>query len=267
MIEAVANKNLPTSLYQPWVFDKYKSNSQRSRVLSESWFSKYMYCPCCLHQQINAHPNNRKVADFFCPICDGQFQLKSAAKPFQRKVLDGEFHTMMRFITTDRTPNFFLMEYSRDEWELRNLALIPHFFVSPSMIERRASLSITARRSGWIGCNILLDKIPDNGKISVIRNEKTIARQLVHQQWKRTLFLSKKDPLKRSWTLDVLRCVEDLDKIKFSLGDMYSFEKRLRELHPSNMHVRDKMRQQLQILRDNRIIHFEKPGRYELVNY
>jgi type II restriction enzyme len=38
------------------------------------------------------------------------------------------------------------------------------------MIEKRKPLSSTARRAGWIGCNILLDTIPTSGKIFYIKD-------------------------------------------------------------------------------------------------
>ncbi|MCB9805227.1 hypothetical protein H6769_06535 [Candidatus Peribacteria bacterium] len=38
------------------------------------------------------------------------------------------------------------------------------------MIEKRKPLSSTARRAGWTGCNILLNLIPESGKIYYIQN-------------------------------------------------------------------------------------------------
>jgi len=45
-----------------------------------------------------------------------------------------------------------------------------HFFVR-AIIERRNPLAATARRAGWIGSNILLDQVPDAGKIFWFRTE------------------------------------------------------------------------------------------------
>ena len=38
--------------------------------------------------------------------------------------------------------------------------------------------------------------------------------------------------------------------IEFSNEDIYAFERELEALHPGNRHIRDKIRQQLQVLRD-----------------
>lgn len=54
----------------------------------------------------------------------------------------------------------------------------------------------------------------------------------------------------RGWTLDVLRILRSLGKMEFTNGDVYEFAPQLERLHPNNRHVRDKIRQQLQVLRD-----------------
>jgi type II restriction enzyme len=54
----------------------------------------------------------------------------------------------------------------------------------------------------------------------------------------------------RGWTLDVLNAVRRLGKTEFTTADAYAFTRELEQLHPDNRHVRDKIRQQLQVLRD-----------------
>ena len=85
----------------------------------------------------------------------------------------------------------------------------------------------------------------------------------------------------RGWTLDVLniaRCISEVGTARravrapsgrkipaalppgtsqrdvptntFTTADVYAFERELERLHPGNRHVRDKIRQQLQVLRD-----------------
>ncbi|MFN3814987.1 hypothetical protein [Brevundimonas sp.] len=67
--------------------------------------------------------------------------------------------------------------------------------------------------------------------------------------------------------LDVMRCVEDhtasTGRPDFVLDDLYAFEARLSALHPGNRHVREKIRQQLQVLRDRGWLTFgERRGTY-----
>lgn len=255
---------LNLSLYNNEIFEHYKSKSQIARRLTEDWCSSEMYCPTCLNENLSNHPNNQKVSDFFCNHCKNEFQLKSSSNRFGTRVTDGAYGTMMEFINSNRTPNFLLLHYSKDEWTVKNMFLIPKFFISSSAIEVRTALSATAKRAGWIGCNILLKNIPKNGKIQIIKNENIIDKADVHNTWKKMNFLNNKKPDLRGWTLDVLKSIEDLRKEEFTLRDVYKNKEHLSELHPDNRHIEAKIRQQLQILRDNGIIEFMSKGKYKL---
>ena len=63
---------------------------------------------------------------------------------------------------------------------------------------------------------------------------------------------------KRGWTLDVLNVVRSLSKLEFTLADVYADANFLAKLHPDNRHVRDKIRQQLQVLRDLGLVEFPR---------
>jgi type II restriction enzyme len=54
----------------------------------------------------------------------------------------------------------------------------------------------------------------------------------------------------RGWTLDVLNEVRTLGKTEFTLSEIYARETTLSRTYPHNRHVREKIRQQLQVLRD-----------------
>lgn len=61
-----------------------------------------------------------------------------------------------------------------------------------------------------------------------------------------------------------MRCIEKIGKRKFSLDDVYAFECEFSTLHPNNKHIKDKIRQQLQILRDRGFLKFVSRGEYQL---
>ncbi|MEG1651443.1 MAG: DpnI domain-containing protein, partial [Oscillospiraceae bacterium] len=71
-----------------------------------------------------------------------------------------------------QNPDFLFINYSKDYLKLKDLILIPKHFFIPDIIEKRKPLSDSARRAGWVGCNILLDKMPSQGKISIISEGK-----------------------------------------------------------------------------------------------
>ena len=67
----------------------------------------------------------------------------------------------------------------------------------------------------------------------------------------------------KGWKKDVFNCLQLLDKQDFTITDIYSFENVLYEKHPTNNHVRSKIRQTLQYLRDLGFVKFVKPGIYK----
>ncbi len=50
----------------------------------------------------------------------------------------------------------------------------------------------------------------------------------------------------------------------FDIEQIYAFERKLSALYPNNRNVRPKIRQQLQVLRDNGYIEFLARGQYRL---
>lgn len=63
--------------------EQYHSNSQKIRVITENWMGKNMYCPYCGNTYINHFENNKPVADFFCPSCKEEYELKSKNGPIR----------------------------------------------------------------------------------------------------------------------------------------------------------------------------------------
>jgi type II restriction enzyme len=63
-------------------------------------------------------------------------------------------------------------------------------------------------------------------------------------------------------TLDVLNVVRAINKVEFSLDDVYAIAPHLEKLHSDNRHVRDKIGQQVQIMGDLGLIAFLGRARY-----
>lgn len=152
------------------VIAKYHSNSQIARLLTENWAKRNMYCPRCGRLHIEQFKNNRPVADFFCPQCNSEFELKSKSGTLGVKINDGAYATMIERITGNHNPDFFFMSYSKLGQSVENLIFIPKHFFVPDIIEKRKPLEENAQRAGWVGCNIVIDKIPEQGRIPIIVN-------------------------------------------------------------------------------------------------
>lgn len=245
--------------------DNYSSQSQKIRVLTESWVNKQIFCPNCGNLKINKYNNNEPVADFYCKECDEDYELKSKKNSIGLKILDGAYSTMLKRLKSNDNPNFLLLNYDALKLEVENFFIIPKHFFVPEIIEKRKPLSSIARRAGWIGCNILLNTIPETGKIFFVKNRFVEPKNKVLSEWQKTLFLrEEKEVSAKGWLLDTMRCIDKLNKKEFILDDIYKFENELNKLHPDNKHIKDKIRQQLQILRDKGYLSFIGEGRYQL---
>jgi type II restriction enzyme len=228
------------------------------------WVGRNLFCPNCGAPHVRQFPGNRKVADFHCETCAEEFELKSQKRRFGARIVDGAFGTMCERLASSNNPSLILMNYDIARFGVTDLFFVPkHFFVR-EIIQERKPLGPTARRAGWVGCNILLKEIPESGKIYFVRDGQTARRDLVLGQWRRTLFLREQSVTARGWLIEVMRCVERIGRVTFSLDDVYAFEERLAALYPGNRNVRPKIRQQLQFLRDRGFLEFTGRGRYRM---
>ena len=244
------------------VASKYKSQSQAARVLTEGWTASNMYCPRCGNPRLSHFPNNRAVADFFCPECKNEYELKSKKGQIGRKISDGAYDTFVQRITGNNNPDFFVMTYNPVDLCVDNLWVIPKHFFTPAIVEKRKPLSNGAQRAGWVGCNILFDEIPQQGRVCVIHNRVEIEKPTVLANINRVSGLATKSLDARGWLLDVLNCINRIPKEIISLDDVYQFDRELQKRHPQNNNIRPKIRQQLQVLRDKGVLDFLDRGRY-----
>jgi type II restriction enzyme len=242
--------------------ERYKSATQRARVCTENWVQNWVYCPNCGNGRVEKYPNNQPVADFFCSACSEQYELKSTRKKFSAKIPDGAYESMCRRLAASDNPNFMLLSYDASAQSVTDLCVIPKHFFARSMIEARKPLSRTARRAGWVGCNIRLDVLPSAGRIFLVENRKELSKRDVLSKWAETAFLRRRSPDARGWLIEVMRCIDALGRDEFTLREAYGFAPELSHLYPENKHVKEKIRQQLQMLRDQNYLRFIGGGRY-----
>lgn len=246
------------------IVNNYSSNSQRIRVLTENWALENIFCPSC-GGNINEYENNKPVADFYCKNCSEDYELKSKKDKMGKKIVDGAYSTMIERLQSDSNPNFFFLNYNKNSLNISNFIVIPKHFFTPEIIEKRKPLSSTAKRAGWVGCNILLETIPQSGKIFYIKDSKVQSKNEIIDNWNKTLFLKENKNLdSRTWILDIINCIEKINKKDFSLSEIYQFENYLKLKHPNNNNIQAKIRQQLQILRDKEFLEFLSRGKYKL---
>jgi len=249
-------------------FDKkdlsnYKSQSQVIRILTEKWVKENSFCPNCGNDKLNEFENNRPVADFYCEFCKQEFELKSKNGNLSNKIVDGAYETMIKRIESNNNPNFFFLTYNKTNWAVSNFLIIPKYFFIPEFIEKRNPLSVNAKRAGWIGCNILLEKIPQTGRVFLVKNSIIVQKETVIRKLEETSFLRAVNQKSKGWLMDVLACIDSIHTNIFSVDDVYKFVPKLKLKYPNNNFIKDKIRQQLQILRDKGILQFVSRGEYK----
>lgn len=244
----------------------YKSNSQIARLLTENWVLNNSYCPSCGDISLIEFENNRPVADFYCNNCNEEFELKSKSGKLSKTINDGAYSTMIERINSSNNPNFFFLTYTK-HWTVNDFLIIPKQFFTPEIIIKRPPLSDTAKRAGWVGCNIDISNVAEAGKVFLVKDSKIIDKKNVETSFNKTLFLREKSINSKGWILDLMHCVDLIKKESFSLEDVYKFEEKLKLKYPNNNFIKDKIRQQLQLLRDKGIIEFVGRGNYKKINY
>ncbi len=267
----------------------YRSGAQRARVVTEAWGEKNLFCPNCSSPKLTWLEPGHPASDYKCPHCEFWYQLKSQKSRIGDFITDGAYRAMMQAIQNDELPSFYFMQYDLATWRVRNLLLVPNFAFPPSAIIKRKPLAPTARRHGWVGCNFDLRRIPQEARIPVITESQISTAAEVREKVKRVKPLKDISIQQRGWTLDVLNIVRRLVEERgsatrsrwgeatdeparedarptntFTTSDVYAFTHELEKLHPDNRHVKDKIRQQLQVLRDMELLQHVARGVWRL---
>jgi type II restriction enzyme len=146
---------------------------------------------------------------------------------------------------------------------VQNVVLVPSFGFSLACVEKRKPLSQSARRAGWIGCNILLSGIPSDFRISLVQNGIAVKKDEARRRYSALTEMQSLRVSSRGWLIDVWNAARSLRKVQFTLDEIYEKESDLSYLHPENHNIRPKIRQQLQIMRDMGVLKFMGGGIYQ----
>ncbi len=122
-----------------------------------------------------------------------------------------------------------------------------------------------------MGSNILMAKLPSEARDSVIENATCRDPAEVRRDWNAFDFLKSDTRASGGWGAETLTCVRELQRAsglhEFTLKEFYSrFTDELSSRHPENNNVQAKIRQQLQVLREGKILEFMGRGRYRIID-
>jgi type II restriction enzyme len=248
-----------------------RSRSQQVRLITEHWFGIEGYCIACTSSALETSRPNSIAKDFACSLCGQTYELKSSETLAKKRIVDGAYATMLDRIRSRDAPALILLQYLRSpdqetKWLIRSLTAIHPVFLTDAVVECRKPLSPSAKRAGWQGCNLRIDRIPPEGRIALVHNGEALDPSIVRRLYQGSLRLLSIDPSARGWTALVLNIVRQIDRPTFRLSDIYARKKGLEEAFPNNRNVEAKIRQQLQVLRDLGYLYFSARGEYEVVS-
>ncbi|MGO9318243.1 MAG: DpnI domain-containing protein [Terracidiphilus sp.] len=243
------------------IADSYASGPQKSRVLSELWLESNGYCLSCNSTVLRRTRANTRATDFLCPRCDQGYELKAFRIQPRKSLVDGAYSALMGRILSGAAPTLMMLERNAC-WEIRNFTAIHHLFLTPEVVEKRKPLSDTVRRAGWTGCNIRLDRIATDAKISIVADGKAQDPRIVRGTYQRFENLKNLSPTNRGWTTLTLGVIRSLQTPSFTLKELYDKEDDFARVYPGNRNIRPKIRQQLQVLRDLGYLGFLGNGAY-----
>ena len=255
----------------PSVAAGYTSRSQIARRVSEDWAARNLFCLACPSASVLSEPPGRPVLDYKCPKCTASYQLKSQQKAFGSSVANSAYGKKIEAIDQGRAPHYVFMRYHVPDWFVTDLFVVPGHFFTPAVIEKRPPLGEHARRKGFVGSNILLAELPAEGRVTVVDSRIVRDPAQVRGDWQKFDFLGLEPSAVGGWGAEILACVRKLQAITgnldFTLQDFYSaFTEELALRHPQNRNVKAKIRQQLQVLREGKVVEFlDDRGRYRVV--
>lgn len=169
----------------------FKGPTQNARVLTEGWVAANAFCPNCGGDRLSAFANNSPVADFHCGACAQEYELKATKGRIDHKLTDGAYGAMKLRLAAQNNPNLMVMRYDKARTGVTDLIVVPGHFFTEAIIEPRPPLGPAARRAGWQGCNILIGRVPEAGRIPLIKTGLHIAKSEVLDRWRSTVFPSR----------------------------------------------------------------------------
>ena len=242
----------------------FSSRSQLARIFSERWFLENVYCLACDAPSLGQTRANTQATDFICDSCLHRYELKSFLRRPMTRLPDGAYQSLIRRIEQKTVPTLMLLQRSAD-WHVERVSAVHSIFLSSNVIEQRRPLAASARRAGWVGCNIRLDRLPTEAEITIAEQGKAREANEVRRDFRRFLPMAELESQERGWVSLTLWTLRKLERADFSLNDFYKLEAIFAAEYPRNKNMRPKMRQQLQRLRDLGVLRFTGRGRYQLL--
>ena len=139
--------------------EEWKNKSRIYGEVVERWLCKNQSCPSCGRSSLHQLKINTPFTDLRCDACGAEFQVKASSKGFLNrrtgtfnKLPGASYLKSLEGLQETNRPDWILVEYCRENEEIKSALLIDHRHVTKESLVPRNPLSQNARRSGWQGC-------------------------------------------------------------------------------------------------------------------
>jgi type II restriction enzyme len=111
----------------------------------------------CERDELEKLPDNTPVADFECYFCKSRYQLKGKNGRLGKKIPGAAYQPTIDAIRAGAMPEYVLVEFDIRFATVVFVDALLGRLITEDRIEARKRLSVTARRAGWQGCNIVIE--------------------------------------------------------------------------------------------------------------
>ena len=147
--------------------NNWKSESRIVGEACEYYIKNNVNCVRCCSNNFEKCKTNEQSKDLICINCHQKFQIKAKSATQKKvnhiknkntfKTIGGEYLTTLKNINEEI--DYLIVLYEKKSYKIINILYIKHENIKPDCIIPRTPLSITAKRAGWQGCNIIFNHI------------------------------------------------------------------------------------------------------------
>jgi len=143
--------------------------TNESRIVGEAceeYVKQTINCIRC-NNKLQKYKINEKSKDFICIGCNQKYQIKSKSSTDKQvnnikqsnlfKTIGGEYSTTLNSISENI--DYLIILYEKKSYKIKAILYKKYETIDGNCIISRKPLSLTAKRAGWQGCNILFNDI------------------------------------------------------------------------------------------------------------
>ena len=151
------------------VTKKYNWTSE-SRIVGEAceeYVMNNIQCARCNNNNFEKCKINEKSKDLICKNCNQKYQIKAKSATQKEinnitttktfKTIGGEYSTTINNI--NENIDYLIILYEKHSYKIKSILYIKSDNININCIMPRKPLSLTAKRAGWQGCNLLFNNI------------------------------------------------------------------------------------------------------------